>query len=622
MIPEIGLFCLIVACALACLHAGTLAFSALRLTGRHALLLPGLQLALCAVAMALLIAGRMVSDFTMLTVAEHSNRSLPLLYKIAGAWGNHEGSLLLIVLVLALFSAILHRRNSLATQRAGAVMAALIAAFLLFTLLTSNPFARVFPPPPDGGALNPLLQDIALALHPPMLYLGYIGFSAVYALAVAALLRGDMGRDWARHARPWILWAWSALTLGIGLGSWWAYRELGWGGYWFWDPVENASLLPWLAGTALLHANLALERRDVYAPWVLLLAILTFAMTLVGIFLVRSGAVTSVHSFASDPARGTGILLCFIVFIGGALALFAARAGHIRSEAHAVPVSREGMILFNSLLVVTALVTVLIGTLYPLAAEWLLGAKLSVGAPYFHRTFVPIMAGALLLAAIAPHMAWRQESYARIGRMLAAPLLAAAGVLAVAAAAFVPAATASVLGMALAAWLAAGTLRYALSPSSATKSRKYATVTAHLGAAVLVVGIAGMAGWKAEHEQTLRPGEHFMAAGHRFTLEKVISTRRANHMSRQAHLTVQPMKSAHAFAMAPEHRMYDIRGVATTEAFIVPRWWGDLYAVAGEPGEGRISLHVHFNTLSHLLWAGCLMIALGGAMAARRTEKG
>jgi len=345
---------------------------------------------------------------------------MPLLYKITGTWGNHEGSMLLWAWVMAMFGWWLAFQRSSDEQTnqirdlALIVQSILLAGVLIFILFTSNPFVRIFPPPPDGLALNPLLQDIALAMHPPMLYLGYVGFSVVFSLAVALMLLPEKQsvdmRRWAQMAHPWIMVSWATLTLGIGLGSWWAYRELGWGGWWFWDPVENASLMPWLSATALLHSNLVLKKRGLLAPWVVLLAILTFGLSLLGTFLVRSGALTSVHSFANDPARGLYILAYIAVVMGAALALYALRGQRLQASETMAPVSREGMIVINNLFILTACATVVLGTMYPLVAEWISGARLTVGAPYFNATFLPIMSIALLFAALVPFMPWKKAN--------------------------------------------------------------------------------------------------------------------------------------------------------------------------------------------------------------------
>lgn len=607
MIPELGLACLILALAVALLQALPLA---VRGVPRLSPTLPLLQCVLAAFALLMLMLCRITSDFTVANVVSASNRSLPLLYKIIGSWGNHEGSMVLVVLVLSLYAALLARRHP-EQQQALAVQGLLATAFLAFIVLTSSPFARIFPPPEDGDALNPLLQDVAMSIHPPMLYLGYMGFSIVFALAAGAMLCGRLDRAWAQMAHPWILAAWSFLTAGITLGSWWAYRVLGWGGYWFWDPVENASLLPWLAGTALLHANLALMKRGALAHWVLLLSILAFAMSLLGTFLVRSGAVTSVHSFASDPTRGIWLIVFFVLFIGGALLLYTVRAPRIVSENTALPLSREGLIVWNGLIFTLALAIILLGTLYPLLSEWFWHRPVSVGAPYFNRTALPVLASALLLAALAPLVAWQQDAGKRVVKQLAVPL-AAAGVAALIVLAFASraAATAS-CGFALSAWLIAGTLRYARQEGGG----RAPVVLAHLGAAVLAAGITGMAAWQLEVQQTVQTGDSFAVDGYRVKLAEVAGLRRQNHVSRQARLEVADGEHPVA-TLLPEYRVYDIAGTSVSTPAIAHRWWGDLYAVInGAPQDAAVGLRVYINPLSSLLWLGGLMMASGGLLS-------
>jgi cytochrome c-type biogenesis protein CcmF len=379
-----------------------------------------------------------VSDFSLLNVVENSHSSKPLLYKITGVWGNHEGSMLLWVLILALFGALVAAfGNNLPDKLKALVLAVqgwISAAFLLFILTTSNPFARIDPPPLEGQDLNPVLQDIGLAIHPPLLYLGYVGCSIAFAFAVAALIEGRIDAAWARWARPWTLAAWMFLTVGIAMGSYWAYYELGWGGFWFWDPVENASLMPWMAATALLHSAVVMEKRDALKIWTVLLAILAFSLSLIGTFLVRSGVLTSVHAFASDPTRGIFILAILCVFIGGALTLFAVRAGTLTPGGVFAPISREGALVLNNIFISAALATVVIGTLYPLALQALTGTVISVGAPFFNLTFVPLVVPLLLLVPFGPLLAWKRgDLEAATERLMLAFALAIAGTIVAAA---------------------------------------------------------------------------------------------------------------------------------------------------------------------------------------------
>ena len=417
MLPEIGNFALVLAFVMALIQA-CLPMIGAQLGNRQlmAVAKPAAigQFLFVAIAFAVLTHAFVVSDFSVLTVVANSHSAKPMLYKISGVWGNHEGSLVLWVLILTLFGAAvaLFGRNLPASLRARvlSVQAMIAAGFLLFMLLTSNPFLRVIPPPPDGNGLNPLLQDPGLAFHPPFLYLGYVGFSMAFSFAIAALIEGRVDPAWARWVRPWTLAAWCFLTIGIAMGSWWAYYELGWGGWWFWDPVENASFMPWLLGTALLHSAIVVEKRDALKSWTLLLAILTFSLSLLGTFIVRSGVLTSVHAFATDPARGVFILALLIVAIGGSLTLFAIRAPALKGGGLFSPISREAALVLNNWLLATACATVLLGTLYPLFMDALSGGedKVTVGPPYYNATFVPLMIPLLVAMSIGPLLAWKR----------------------------------------------------------------------------------------------------------------------------------------------------------------------------------------------------------------------
>ena len=611
MIAEIGVFFLIVAFMAALLQAACL-FPAVRAQA-GACMMPALWLqALCiTLAFAILMLLRLNSDFSVASVIAHSNLSLPLLYKITGTWGNHEGSMLLWVWVLAMFAlALSTRKTTVLTLPALSLQALMGAGFLLFILLTSNPFARQFPPTVDGEALNPLLQDIALAIHPPLLYLGYVGFSIVYALAVAALMQGKADREWARIVHPWILAAWSLLTLGIGLGSWWAYRELGWGGWWFWDPVENASLMPWLAGTALLHSNVALKKRGVLASWVVLLSILTFGLSLLGTFLVRSGALTSVHGFASDPARGLFILGYMTAVVGGALLLFAMRAGKITAREDMLPISREGLIVLNNLFIMCACATVLLGTIYPLAMEWIEGDKLTVGPPYFNATFLPLMVAPLLIAGFTPLFAWKHAALNKLFERALPALLATMAAALIVLAAFKTHLALGALGFGLAAWLAASSAKW-------LKARGNLPVfIAHIGVAMMVLGITASSLWKEEQTRALADGESMGVAGYEVAYRKLPDERAANHRATRAEFIVR--KNGREIAVLyPEYRIYDIRNSATSEADIHAAWNGDLYAVIGEvSADGRyVAARLYFVPMIRFIWLGFVLMALGGLAA-------
>ena len=429
MIAELGHFALVLALGLALIQSTVPFVGALRGDPRlTAVAAPAAltQFLLVGLAFAALVHAYVVSDFSLANVVENSHSAKPLLYKVTGVWGNHEGSMLLWVLILALFGALVAAFGANLPDRLKALVLAvqgwIAAAFLLFILVTSNPFLRLDPAPLEGNDLNPVLQDIGLAIHPPLLYLGYVGCSISFAFAVAALIEGRIDAAWARWARPWTLAAWMFLTVGIAMGSYWAYYELGWGGFWFWDPVENASLMPWLAATALLHSAVVMEKRDALKIWTVLLAILAFSLSLIGTFLVRSGVLTSVHAFASDPTRGIFILAILCVFIGGALTLFALRAGTLAPGGVFAPISREGALVLNNLFLTAAAATVIVGTLYPLALEALTGTRISVGAPFFNLTFVPLVVPLLIIVPFGPLLAWKR------GDLRAAARAADAGV--------------------------------------------------------------------------------------------------------------------------------------------------------------------------------------------------
>ncbi len=595
------------------------------------------QLLLIGIAFGCLMLAYVSSDFSVLSVASNSHSTKPLLYKISGTWGNHEGSMLLWVLILAVFGAALalgggNLPPSL-KARALAVQAAVAAGFYLFILFTSNPFARLEPPPADGRGLNPLLQDPGLAFHPPFLYLGYVGFSMAFSFAVAALIEGRVDATWARWVRPWTLAAWVFLTIGIGLGSWWAYYELGWGGWWFWDPVENASLLPWLAGTALLHSAIVVEKRDSLKAWTVFLAILTFSLSLLGTFLVRSGVLTSVHAFATDPARGTFILALLVLIIGTSLALFAWRGPSLRATGVFRPISREGALLVNNLLLGTATATVLLGTLYPLLVEAISGQKVSVGAPFFNATFVPLMTPLVVLMGIGPLLPWKRGDLLPALRKLRIAAAAAVLVSMAALAWFDPRSLIGVFGLALAAWLLVATLvelaervrlfRVPLAESGQRLSRlprsALGMTLAHAGLAVLIAGVTASSVWKQERILVMAPGMTTTIAGYSITFEGASRGTGANYEALRGRLTARAGDTAVA-ALTPERRFYPVERQETTEAAIVPRPKGDLYAVIGDQqrtttGDEGWVVRLYFEPLVHWIWAGVLAMAAGGLVS-------
>ncbi len=591
-----------------------------------------LSLAFCA-----LIIAHVDSDFTVLNVVQNSHTDKPLLYKITGVWGNHEGSMLLWLWILSLYGFILALSDFKPYMRlktyALATQGFIAVGVLLFVLLTSNPFERIFPPPLNGEDLNPLLQDIGLAIHPPFLYLGYVGFSIIYSFAIAGLLTKQVDSTWARLVRPWLLCTWSLLTLGIGLGSWWAYRELGWGGWWFWDPVENVSLLPWLSGTALLHSNMILQRRNALHGWVILLAILTFSFSLLGTFLVRSGLLTSVHSFAEDPARGI-FILCYIACTSGfALLLYAIRLPAIQTGERVTLFSREGSILINNLFLVTACATVALGTLYPLAYEFFAHQKLSVGAPYFNSTFIPIMLPLLFLMAVGALMQWKSASLRQTFYQLR---YAATAAIATACLIFFVTDTQvlfSAIGMGLCAWMIAGTLTYFLQKiqfgqlplkESLRRARTlplsvYGVTIAHLGAALLACGVAGSSLWQKELQVNLRQGQSTEIAGFtlRYGAEKELPAN--NYRVLQGSFNVMRGRNE-ITTLRPEIRYYPIRDQLTSETAIHYTPFYDLYTVVSKAPPGNITTaRIYYTPLMGFVWAGFIFIAMGGMIAAADT---
>jgi cytochrome c-type biogenesis protein CcmF len=633
MIAETGHFALILALVVA------LAQTALPLWGawRHSTLLLRVaapaaqaQLGLVAIAFACLTAAYVTSDFSLLNVVNNSHSAKPLIYKISGVWGNHEGSMLLWVLILALFGSAVATFGSKLPERLQALVlasqGAIGFAFLTFIVITSNPFARVSPAPFEGQGLNPILQDPGLAFHPPLLYAGYVGFSMAFSFAVAALIDGKADAAWARWVRPWTLAAWMCLTLGVAMGSWWAYYELGWGGWWFWDPVENASFMPWLSGTALLHSALVMEKREGLKIWTILLAILTFSLSLMGTFLVRSGVLTSVHAFAVDPARGVFVLAIMGVFVGGALALYAWRAPLLRQGDLFAPISREGSLVLNNLLLTTACATVFIGTLYPLALEALTGAKISVGAPYFNATFVPLMIPLLIAVPFGPMLPWKRGDLAGAAqRLLLAAVLAAGAMIAVASLQGRGPWLAPV-GVAIAVWLMAGSaseigyrVRAFQAPWAEVGRRArnlpraaYGTFLAHFGLGVMVLGIVATTAWRSEAILAMKPGDEAKLAGYSLVFKGVAPAQGPNY-SELVGLFDVSQGASQVIRLAPSKRQYQARQMTTSEAGIHASWKGDLYTVLGDALEsGGYSVRIYFNPLVRLIWIGAVIMFLGG----------
>ncbi|HET6390808.1 heme lyase CcmF/NrfE family subunit [Hyphomicrobium sp.] len=591
------------------------------------------QLFLTAIAFFALMHAYATSDFSVLNVAQNSHSTKPMLYKLAGVWGNHEGSMLLWVLILALFgAAVAVFGNNLPASlkaRVLSVQASIAVAFLLFSLLTSNPFTRLDPAPSDGNGLNPILQDPALAFHPPFLYMGYVGFSIAFSFAIAALIEGRIDAAWARWVRPWTLAAWMFLTIGIAMGSWWAYYELGWGGWWFWDPVENASFMPWLAGTALLHSALVMEKREALKIWTVLLAILTFSLSLMGTFIVRSGVLTSVHSFAVDPARGVFILAILVLFTGGGLALFALRAKDMQAGGLFQPISREGSLVLNNLLLVTGAATVLVGTLYPMALEGLTGEKISVGPPFFDMTFGPLMIPLLIALPVGPMLAWKRGDFAgamqRLAFAFGAALVAVVAVFAVEhrgpwLAPFGIALGVYVMAGAIAEWAHRVKVGSAGFDEVVRRARNlprsaYGTLLAHFGIGMLVVGIVATSAYREEHILAMKPGETLAINGYDVTFNRVERARGPNYIDDLAEFDVK-RDGQTITQLTPSKRLYDAPPQSTTESGIHASWRGDLYLVIGDaqPG-GGYAVRAYFNPLVRFIWLGALIMFIGGGFS-------
>jgi cytochrome c-type biogenesis protein CcmF len=630
--PELGHFALTLALAVAVVQSivpligaanGSARFMGLGNAAAEASFL------LVAFSFAALTYAHVTSDFSVANVVANSHTAKPLLYKVTGVWGNHEGSMLLWVLMLTFFGAIVavfgKAMPPSLRARALAVQGMIAAAFLVFVLIAANPFLRVVPAPLEGNDLNPLLQDPGLAFHPPMLYLGYVGFSLAFSFSAAALIEGRMDAAWARAARPFILLAWSALTLGVAGGSWWSYYELGWGGYWAWDPVENASLMPWLAGTALLHSAIVLEKREAMRSWTAMLSILTFSFSLLGTFLVRSGVLVSVHSFASDPTRGLFILTILALAMGGAFALFLWRAPKLQQGSSFAFVSRESALLLNNVLIVAAAAAVFIGTVYPLVLEALTGARISVGPPYFRIVFVPIAAALLLALPVGTLLAWKRAHLAGALKTLIRPwsiALLAATVAGVASSAHPFDAA---LGMGLSAWLIGGSLaeiarrltptRRILRQLTDVPRATWAMVCAHAGLGVLVAGISGIAAWQQEALAALKPGDKMALGEITITLEAVTESTGPNYVAQHGRVALR--RNDEVFArLEPERRFYPVQGTVTTEAAIRTTLFSDLYVVLGEAqGQGAYALHAYEKPLAPLIWLGAMLSALGGLVS-------
>jgi cytochrome c-type biogenesis protein CcmF len=591
------------------------------------------QLLFAAAASAALVTLHVTSDFSVVNVFENSHSLKPMIYKVTGVWGNHEGSMLLWVSILALFGGLvaIFGNNLPLTLRAHvlAVQAWIASAFYLFMLMTSNPFLRIANPPIEGRDLNPILQDIGLAVHPPLLYLGYVGFSISFSFAIAALLEGRIDAAWARWVRPWTLVAWIFLTLGIAMGSYWAYYELGWGGWWFWDPVENASLMPWLAGTALLHSALVMEKRNALKVWTILLSILTFSLSLLGTFLVRSGVLTSVHAFASDPTRGVFILLILCLFIGGSLALFAGRASTLKQGDLFAPISREGALVLNNLFLTTACATVLVGTLYPLVLEVVTGAKISVGAPFFNLTFGPLFFPLLVAVPFGPMLAWKRGDLLGAAQRLLAAGVVALFVIALVWAWTIGGSALAPLAIGLAVFVVGGAvsdliertglfrvpLATAMQRTRGLPRSVWGTAFAHGGLGVALIGIVCETTWNSEYIATMRPDDVAKLAGYELKLDGLSQRQGPNFREMTAAFTVS-LDGERFATMTPSKRNFTTRAMSTTEAALLTRGVSQLYISLGDTtAEGAIAVRIYHKPLVLLIWLGPVLMAFGGMMS-------
>ncbi|HHJ19422.1 MAG TPA: heme lyase CcmF/NrfE family subunit [Gammaproteobacteria bacterium] len=634
MIPEIGHFALILALSIALIQATLPVIGAARdIPNWIALARPAAfaQALFIFIAFGCLMVSFINSDFSVLYVASNSNTQMPLIYKVSAVWGAHEGSLLLWVTILSgwgmAVAAFSKELPDKLVARVLAVLAMVAIGFLLFTLLTSNPFDRLPSPPAEGRTLNPLLQDFGLAIHPPMLYFGYVGFAVAFAFAIAALMGKEMHSGWARWARPWTNIAWMFLTFGIALGSWWAYYELGWGGWWFWDPVENASFMPWLVGTALIHSLAVTEKRGAFKAWTVLLAIFAFSLSLLGTFLVRSGVLTSVHAFASDPTRGIFILIFLLVVIGGSLALYAWRAPSIKSDIHFELISREFGLLINNVLLLSAAAAVLLGTLYPLLLDALNLGKISVGPPYFSAVFIPITAPLALLVGVGAMARWKRDSLNRLLKPLIIPLAISiiAGV-AVPWLAFGQLTLGGVFGITLATWVFLTTLIGVWLRVSGqgnpikgllkTPRGFYGMTLAHLGIGVFIVGITLTSLYSQEQDVSLKPGESYELGGYTFTFDGVASAQGPNYTAQRGTIKIA-RDSMPITTLYPEKRDYGPGSMPMTEAGIDPSLTRDLYVALGEPlGGGAWAVRLYHKSFIRWIWLGGIFMGLGGLLAA------
>ena len=635
MITELGHFALILALVLACIQATVPLIGAhKRWSGWMAVgdTAAGLQFLMIALSFAALTYGFVTSDFSLRLVTLNSHSAKPMLYKITGVWGNHEGSMLLWVLIVALFGACAawFGGNLPPGLRARvlAVQGMIGVAFLAFILFTSNPFLRLAMPPLDGQDLNPLLQDPGLAFHPPFLYVGYVGLSMTFSFAIAALIEGRVDAAWGRWVRPYTLAAWVFLTIGIGMGSWWAYYELGWGGFWFWDPVENASFMPWLISAALLHSAIVVEKRESLKSWTILLAIIAFGFSMIGAFITRSGVLTSVHAFANDPERGMFLLGITALFMMGGLTMFAARAGSMQARGVFSLSSRESMLLANNVLLGVAAFVVFIGTIWPLVAELAFGRKLSVGAPFFNMAFTPFMIAIGVLLPVGAMMPWKRGRMRRVLRQLAPVMVLAIAVLGLVWAVQSGRSLMGPIGLALATWLVLGA---AVDLWSRTGSQggiagrmgrlrrlpraDWGKAVAHAGLGVTMAGVAAMLAWEAEDIRVMNIGESLELEGYTVTLQDVRRSQGPNYESTTADMRLS--KNGRTIGiMHPEKRYYPVAQMPTTEAALNNGFLRDIYVVIGDPqDDGGWAVRTYYKPLANWIWGGAILMALGGGLS-------
>ncbi|MCA0847667.1 heme lyase CcmF/NrfE family subunit [Salipiger thiooxidans] len=631
MITELGHFALILAFLVACVQAVVPMVGAQkRWPGWMAVAEPAAtaQFLLVLLSFAALTHAFVTSDFSLRLVVMNSHSAKPMLYKISGVWGNHEGSMLLWVLILALFGAMAawfggNLPPSLRARVLG-IQAMVGVAFYAFILFTSNPFLRLAVPPFDGQDLNPLLQDPGLAFHPPFLYLGYVGLSICFSFAAAALIEGRVDAAWGRWVRPWTLLSWVFLTIGIALGSWWAYYELGWGGFWFWDPVENASFMPWLLAAALLHSAIVVEKREALKSWTILLAILAFSFSLIGTFIVRSGVLTSVHAFATDPERGVFILAILVIFTGGSLTLYAARAGVMQAKGVFGVVSRESALVANNILLAVACFVVFVGTLWPLVAEMLFQRKLSVGAPFFNMAFTPFMVLLGLLLPVGSMLSWKRGKLGRIFSQLVPAMLLALAVAGLFWTIQTGRSLMGPIGLALGTWLVAGSVTDILSRIGQTRDYRrllrlpradWGKAVAHAGLGVCMAGIAGLMAWQQEDIRVAQLGEPFAVGAYEIELQDVQRVQGPNYFSTMGEVAVREdgREIAHLY---PEKRDYPVAKMPTTEAAIDYRFLRDVYVVIGDQQTaGGWTMRVYIKPLANWIWGGAILMALGGLLS-------